>query len=198
MPRSKEHTLNALKGILDDLYSSTVSGVRDQLELYADTGHLHRTNTKRQIARDHIVDRLRTVLDGKDDIRIKDENQTTYFLLKSEYKVLVKKTDEDGTVQLTKSQMSFEFQANEEQIAFDNNVIPELTNLYLGYVPNLQEPRSPAVFLVCPSKTGHHWLHELEPSSAFLAGEIGQQTTPDGSAEEELVRVPAKPKAKVE
>jgi hypothetical protein len=198
MPRSKEHTLKALQEFLDDLYSSAIVGVRDQIESYPDTGHLHRTNTKRQITRDHIVDRLRVALDGKDGIRIKDENQTTYFHIHNEYRMLVKKSNEDGAVKLTKSQTSFDFQANEDQFAFDSEVIPDATNLYLGYVPNEHEPRNPSIVLVCPSELGCYWMHELEPSAAFIAGEIGSTTAPDAGEEEELVRVPSVPKSKAE
>ncbi len=198
MPKSKEHTLTAITAFLDDLYGSAVLGVRDQLEDYPDTGHLHRTNTKRQITRDHIVDRLRVALDGKEGIRIKDENQTTYFLLHQEYRILVKKSNEDGAVKLTKTQTSFDFQANEDQFAFVSEVIPDATNLYLGYVPNEQDPRNPSVVLVCPSERGSYWMHELEPSAAFIAGEIGPSITPDTSHEEELVRIPATPKSKAE
>ena len=198
MPRSKEHTLKALSKFLDDLYSSAVLGVRDQLEAYPDTGHLHRTNTKRQLTRDHIVDRLRVVLDGHHGVSIKDENQTTYFHLHQEYRMLVKKSDEDGAVKLTKTQRSFDFQANEDQFTFDPEVIPEATNLYLGYVSNDLEPRNPSIVLVCPSEHGSYWMHELEPSSAVIAGEIGAFTDPDAGAEDELVRIPASPKTKAE
>ncbi len=197
MPKSKDHTLKDIEHLLGDLYSAAVFGVRDQLDKYTNTGHLHRVNTKRQITRDHIVDRLRSVIEGKDGVRIDDDNQTTYFYLLDQYKMLVKKSDEDGVVKLTKTQTSFEFQANEEQITFDTSVIPDATNLYLGYIPNDLEPRNPSVVLVCPSENGHHWIHELEPTAAFVAGEIGT-SLPDMSDEEELVRIPAAPKTKAE
>ena len=74
MPRTKNQTLSALDGLVSDLYVATVDGVRDQLDQYADTGHLHRTTTKRSITRDHIVDRLRGRLDGNGNIRIEDDN----------------------------------------------------------------------------------------------------------------------------
>ena len=198
MPRTKDHTLSALDALVGDLYAATVDGVRDQLDQYPDTGHTHRTTTKRSITRDHIVDRLRSKLDGNSNIRIEDDNQTTYFHLFSEYKMLVKKSDEVGAVQLSKTQASFDFQKNEAQLHLDTSVFPDVTNLYLGYIPNESDPRNPSVVLICPRKDGINWMHELEPPAAFIAGEIGSSKPVGSVEEEELVRVPSVKKAKPE
>ena len=111
--------------------------------------------------------------------------------------MLVKKSDEVGAVQLAKTQASFDFQSNEGQIVFDGDVIPDVTNLYLGYIPNDEAPRDPSVVLICPCDSGTLWMHEIEPRAAVVVGEIGH-SAPDEAAEEILVRIPEEPTAKEE
>ena len=92
----------------------------------------------------------------------------------------------------------FDFQSNEVQGHFDTSVIPYVTNLYLGYVPNETDPRNPSVLLICPCEGGALWTHELEPPAAFIAGEIGPAPDTAANEEEELVRLPATEKTKNE
>jgi hypothetical protein len=190
MAKTKEQALATLATLLDEFHSSATLGVRDQRGMYPDTGHVHRLTTKRSLARDHIVDRLRQSLDGHADVRIDDSNQTTYFHLFGEYRMLVKKADEVGSVSLTGTQTSFDFQAN-AQLVLDPDVIPEVTNLYLSYVPNEIDPENPSVLLVCPTDGGFHWIHELEPRrGSGIVGEIGPAVPPDSGDGDQLVRVP--------
>jgi hypothetical protein len=191
MPKSADDTLKDLgDDLLNVFHSSTLKGVREQLDLYPGTAHVHRKTTQRSLTRDHVVDSLRAGLHADPRVRIEESNQTTYFYVRDQYKMLVKKADELGAVQLAKTQASFDFQSNEQPSLFSADIVPEVTNLYLGYVPNEISPRDPAVVLICPRDGGHHWMHEIQPPAAVVAGEIGgvPPVLPDEG--DELVRIP--------
>lgn len=194
MPRTKDQTLEALDRFMGSFYGAAISGVQASLDEYPTTAHIHRKTTRRNLARDHIVYELRGMFDGDPSVRIRDENQTTYFGLLREYQMLVKKADEVGAVELSKTQTSFLFQSNDGQLVLDEELFPEVTNLYLSYVPNEDDPRNPQVLLICPRDGGYHWIHEIEPPAAVIAGEIGTSVPPDNLPEvgDDLVRIPVK------
>ncbi len=193
MARDKEHTEAALKGITDVMYRAALGGVRATFTEYPNTAHIHRVNTRRSLARDHIVHLLRGDLGDHAAVRIEDRNQTTYFHIRCpicefcNYQVLVKKCDEFGAVALERTQASLEFQANEQPRLFDD----EVTNLYLSYLPNGNDPLEPFVYLICPNEDGCDWVWELSPPAAEIAGEISRGAPPTPSEEaDDLVRIP--------
>jgi hypothetical protein len=175
MARPEEYTRRALEPFLDHFYAAALAGVRDGRTLYPETGHVHRKTTTRSITRDHIVDNLRGKVDGQPRMRIRDGNQTTYFVIDGEFEVLVKKATEDGLVVLNDTQAALDFQCNLEPDLFDY----DKTNLYLSYVENDNDPLNPNVFLICPSAAGYHWMFEIMPPAGEIGGEIVAPQRPD-------------------
>jgi hypothetical protein len=197
MARDKDHSQQALKEVTDALYRATVGGVRAIYTDYPNTAHLHRTNTRRSLARDHIVHLLRAELTDHPRVTISDRNQTTYFCFRCpncelcNYQILVKKCDEFGAVALERTQASLDFQRNVEPDLFEY----EVTNLYLGYVPNPADPTEPAVYLICPTEGGYDWAWELEPAAGAIAGEVGGAGVPPADDGDDLVRIPQEKKS---
>lgn len=188
MARDEGYTRRALEPFLADFYRATVAGVRDSRTKYPDTSHLHRKTTRRSLARDHIVYELRRRIEGNSRVRVSDRNQTTYFVIDGEYKILIKKASEDGMVVLNDNQASLGFQANVEEDLFDY----DQTNLYLSPIDNEVDPLEPSVMLICPNEGGCKWMFEILPPAAEIAATISGPTTPaplDGE-EERLVRLP--------
>ena len=180
MPRNAEETMKALERVLPIFYRATLAGVREVNNGYSDTAHIHRQTTKSSLRRDHIVHILRGDLADDGGVHIDDRNQTTYFLIDREFHLLAKKSDELGSVALNDTQAALGFHCNEQQLVLDGDLFPEVTNLYLSYVPNKSDPDSPTVLLICPREGGSHWMRELEPPPASIAGEIGSvPPTPD-------------------
>ena len=195
MPRDEEYSRKKLERFLPIFRNAAVHGVREVLDGYQATGHVHRKNTRRSIVRDHIVDNLRGNLMLDPDVSIKDRNQTTYFEIVGEYRMLAKMANTDGKVALNPNQASFAYQANGQSDMFASEELPETTNLYLSYVPNPMEPREPFVYVICPKSDGYHWRFEIEPPATELAGEIGGGLPPisdDDAAD--LVRIPQEKK----
>lgn len=193
MARDRRYSCERLSGLFPIFYEAVARGVRDGLELYPATAHVHRVTTRRSITRDHIVDRLRAALDGNPAVRIRDDNQTTYFDVHNEFSILIKMCDENGNVALNRTQLALEFQ---DQMSLSRELFPEVTNLYLGYVPNPLDPAHPAVLLVCPDGDEAYWIHELSGGEAGEApAEITPAPTPPSGDEEELVRIPKRPEA---
>ena len=69
-----------------------------------------------------------------------------------------------------------------------------MTNLYLSYLPNLEDPREPSVFLICPGEEGWLWRIEIEPPVAEVGSIVSPSHGPppeDGEREDnDLVRLP--------
>ncbi len=190
MPADEATAREDLAHLLPIFYGSVVSGVRAYYAEYSAVAHRHRTMTRRCITRDEIVYDLRGPLDGLDGVRIVDRNQTTYIHVGDasgdRHRILVKKSDDDAAVELGKTQASFDFQGNSTGDLFG----VELTNLYLSYVPDPNEPDHPTVLLICPNSGGYDWVMELQPPAVEIAGEItGAPMSPDHG--DDLVRIPA-------
>jgi len=195
MPRDEEYSRKKLERFLPVFRNAAVNGLREVLDGYQATGHVHRKNTSRSIARDHIVDNLRGDLMLDPEVSIKDRNQTTYFEIAGEFRLLAKMANANGMVALNPNQTSFAYQANGQSDMFASEELPGTTNLYLSYVPNPMEPREPFVYVICPKKNGYHWRFEIEPPAVELAGEIGgglPLTGDDDAAD--LVRIPQEKK----
>src|ERR1700734_2463865 len=112
MPKSEEYTRRKLERLLPIFYRATTKGVREVLDDYQSHGHKHRKTTRRSIARDHIVDHLRAELMSDPNVSIKDRNQTTYFALHSEFRLLAKMARPGGRIAININQSSFAFQDN--------------------------------------------------------------------------------------
>jgi hypothetical protein len=195
MPRDEEYSRKKLERFLPIFRKAAVGGVREVLDGYQATGHVHRKNTRRSIVRDHIVDNLRGDLMLDPDVSIRDRNQTTYFEIVGEYRLLAKMANTGGMVALNPNQTSFAYQANRQSDMFASEELPETTNLYLSYVSNPMEPREPFVYVICPKKDGYHWRFEIEPPAVKLAGEIGGGLLPTGDDDAaDLVRIPQEKK----
>jgi hypothetical protein len=188
MARDEDYTKNRLARFLPTFYNAALNGVRDSFSKYADTAHIHRVNTRRSITRDHIVDYLRADLGSDPEVKITDRNQTTYFDICREYKLMAKMADEDGLVALNQTGLSFSFQGQGQ--LFSEDEAPAVTNLYLSYVPSLATPDDTAVLLVCPNNGGVEWAFEIEPPAAEIAGTVDGGIPPAGGGEDDLVRVP--------
>jgi hypothetical protein len=129
------------------------------------------------------------------DVSIRDRNQTTYFEIAGEFRLLAKMANTDGMVALNPNQASFAYQENRQSNMFASDEAPETTNLYLSYVQNPMEPREPFVYVICPKKDGYHWRFEIEPPAVELAGEIGGGLPPTGDDDAaDLVRIPQEKK----
>ena len=189
MPLDETGSRKSLERLLPLFWKAVALGGKDYFDQYAHVMAKHRTTTKRSIIRDHIVDRLRELIGEDVEVEIDDENQTTYFRINGQFRMLVKKADEDGAVQLAKTQRAFDFQSNERQLPLDPNVIPEVTNLYLSYVPNLDSPQLPPVYLICPKDGGYHWRMEIETPEGATIEDIGTHQPPP-PADDDLVRIP--------
>ena len=195
MPRDEEYSRQKLERFLPIFRKAAVTGVCEGLDNYQATGHVHRKNTRRSIVRDHIVDSLRGDLMLDPEVSIKDRNQTTYFEIAGEFRLLAKMANGSGMVALNPNQASFAYQANWQSSMFATEDLPETTNLYLSYVPNTMEPREPFVYVICPKKDGYHWRFEIEPPAVELAGEIGGGLLPTGDEDAaDLVRIPQEKK----
>lgn len=192
MPADETTALRDLDHLLPAFRASVVKGVRAYHSEYTKTAHRHRMTTRRSITRDEIVYDLRGELDGRPDVRVLDKNQTTLFVVGTKYRILIKKSDETGLVELAKTRNSLDFQCNEVQgDLFDEPP----TNLYLSYIPDPNDPEEPTVLLICPNAAGYEWVVELQPPAAEISGEIGTAPTP--SDEDDLVRIPEKAKPEV-
>jgi hypothetical protein len=194
MPLDETGSRDRLSHLLESFWSATVGGVNDYYDKYQDVAHVHRPTTVRSIMRDHIVDRMRGLVHGRVDVRVQDKNQTTYFLCCQQFRILVKKADDEGLVELTKTQASWDFQTNDGQYIIDPTIIPEVTNLYLSYIPNPEDPMQPSVFLICPCDEGFLWRIEIEPPatdvSPIFRPDDGAPPGKDGEDESDLVRLP--------
>lgn len=194
MPRDEAYAREKLERFFPVFHGAVVRGVRASLDQYAKTAHLHRPMTRRNIARDHIVDNLRADLMLDAQVSIKDRNQTTYLELCGEFRVLAKMADDAGHVRLNANQVSWSFQFQGQSDIFASEDLPEATNLYLSYVPNSQSPRDPFVYLICPKPGGHHWMLQIEPPAIEIAGEIGGRTPEPAGVGDGIVRIPERPK----
>lgn len=188
MPRDEAYSRKKLERVLPILYQSAVAGVRAGLNEYRTTGHIHRKTTRRSIVRDHIVDHLRANLMTDPHVSIRDRNQTTYFEIDGEFRLLAKMANADGIVALNRNQNSFDFQDNKPSMLFGPDELEETTNLYLSYVPNSVTPEEPFVHIICPKAGGYYWRMELEPPAAAAIPEITRNPTPDDQ-DDDLVRV---------
>jgi len=194
MPRDRDSSREKLDRFSPIFWEAVTEGVRDYYRHYELVAHVHRTCTKRDITRDHIVDRLRSALLSDPDVRFRDENQTTYLDLLGEFQCLAKKADEDGKVEFARTQAAIDFQRHEIQIHFPD--IPEQTNICLSYAPNLDDPLNPSVFVICPGENGPIWVYEIEPPAAEIAvPEITPATAPDDGTGGDLVKIPSEKKA---
>ncbi len=203
MPLDEFGSRERLAEMLPAFWTATQGGVQDYYDEYKQTAHIHRKTTMRSIMRDHIVHRLRGLINGHVQVEVVDRNQTTYFDCCAQFRVLVKKADEDGLVELAKTQTSFDFQCNEGQYILNPDVIPDVTNLYLSYVPNESDPTMPSVFLICPCAEGWYWKFEIEPPSRadFVDFTRDGGPTPGAGGEEtevDLVRIPPEQKPQSE
>lgn len=199
MPLDETGTRDRLSHLLDIFRAAVIGGVQDYYDKYQDVANVHRPTTVRSIIRDHIVDRLRAAIHGKIDVRTQDKNQTTYFNCCGVFRILIKKSDEDGLVELAKTQASLDFQSNEGQLVLNPDVIPDITNLYLSYVPNPDDPREPSVFLICPCDEGWLWRFEIEPPAVKIVPiETPPGTPPEGESDNDLVRLPSEQKPEAE
>lgn len=195
MPRDEDYSRKKLERLMPIFYHAAVKGVREVLDDYPRHGHKHRTNTRRSIVRDHIVDHLRADLMTDPEVSIKEKNQTTYFGICSEFRLLAKRATPDGLVALNSNQSSFAFQDNRQSIMFASADLPaDTTNIYLSYSDNPIDPREPFVYLICPKEDGYHWRIEIEPPAAAEVVEIKRDTPPDDGDDMELIRIPEQPK----
>jgi hypothetical protein len=188
MPRDEAYSRKKLDRFLPIFYISALAGVRAGLNDYRTTGHIHRKTTRRSIVRDHIVDSLRANLMLDPEVSIKDRNQTTYFEIAGEYRLLAKMANSEGAVALNRNQSSFDYQDNRQTLMFAPDELDEATNLYLSYVPNEIDPEEPFVYIICPKAGGYHWRMELEPPPAAAIPEITRDPAPD-DLDDDLVRV---------
>ncbi len=135
MPRDEVYSREKLERLMPIFYNAAVNGVREVLDDYQMHGHKHRTTTRRSIVRDHIVDHLRAELMTDPDVSIKEKNQTTYFGICGEYRLLAKMATPEGLVALNSNQASFAFQDNQQSMMFASADLPDdTTNIYLSYV----------------------------------------------------------------
>lgn len=74
MPRDEDYSRKKLERLMPIFYHAAVKGVREVLDDYPRHGHKHRTNTRRSIVRDHIVDHLRADLMTDPEVSIKEKN----------------------------------------------------------------------------------------------------------------------------
>jgi len=192
MPRDEDYTRKKLAAYLPTMWTAAVKGVRESLDDYPKTAHKHRKNTTRSITRDHIVDNLRGELMLDPHVTIKDRNQTTYFEVMGEFRVMAKMADDAGNVRLNPNQTSLAYEDQREAQLFASEDLDEATHLFLSYVPNTQSPRDPFVYVICPKPGGHHWMFEIEPRAAATVPEIKPNDA--GDAGDSIVRIPAQPK----
>lgn len=195
MPRDEAYSREKLERLFPRLHAAVTKGVRQGLDEYKGTAHIHRSMTNSNIVRDRIVDNLRADLMLDEKVSIKDQNQTTYFGLFSEFRMMAKQADDAGNVHFNSNQASLAFQRQTEHELFaSEDLPPEATNIFLSYVPNSLSPRDPFVYVICPGPSGgNHWMIEVTPPAVAVAGEIGGGRRPDGDVDD-LVRIPAKPK----
>jgi hypothetical protein len=196
LPHDESYAKKKLDRLLPVFREAAIAGFRESTDAYPATAHIHRTMTRRNIARDHIVDHLRARLLTDPDVSFKDRNQTTYLdLFGGEFRVLAKMADNAGSVSLNANQSSFAYQENSQTDMFSDDDTPGTTNLYLSYVPNSREPRDPFIWLICPKAGGWHWRFEIEPPAVEVAGEVTGKPSPapDHDADD-LIRIPAQPK----
>jgi hypothetical protein len=178
---SKDETLRELQPFMAAFWRATSDGVRECFDYDASRLHILRKTSRRNNARDHIVDKLRAEIGSISGVVVRDENQTTIFGLFGRYEVKVKKADECGDVELAKGQLAWDFQCQRQHSFLD-----PLTNLYLGYI-DTQDPREPMVCLICPREGGIEWMEELRRPADGVVEITPHPVAPDEG--DDLVRV---------
>jgi hypothetical protein len=109
--------------------------------------------TQRGIVRDRIVANLIPVHDTTPGLHWWRDGNSTWFGAQNDFIIKPKKLDDHMRACVGDTQLSLEFNRNVPPPALLLDTAPA-TTLYLGYVPTVNRPLEPPVYLVCPSECG--------------------------------------------
>lgn len=166
-----------------DFYTAMVEGHADYARQYARQAGLHRRNTRRDIIRDHAVDRLRKALEGRRGVHIRERYGTTHFHFSGRWLLIVHKIDDEHHIVPNRTELSLSLHENDTGMLFAG-----ATTVFLGY---LERGDGVQVLIVCPN--GQHWPYWYLPIERPSSGEIIPllPREPPPLDEELLVVVPA-------
>lgn len=146
--------------LFEYIYECVVEGVRDYYRDHPHVNHKHSISSRRNVTRDYIVDRLRSVLGVEPGVHVFDRRQTTNFGIQSRYLARVHKLCESLVATLGHTQSSLAFEENRPSEALGND-FTEATCVRIGYLPIAATPMDPRVFITCPRGRKNAWSVEL-------------------------------------
>ncbi len=158
--------------------------------------HVFDPGTRVRMIRDYVVHELRRLMDGKRDTHIENANQTTLFAISQNWIVQVHKVDEGNEIAKNFTQISMDLRDN-KITAEVQEMLPGLpakaTVLFLGYVINEADPKSPEMRLCCPGIGEQQtWMIPLGIAAPPPAADITPQAPPPEPGEGTKVVVPNK------
>jgi hypothetical protein len=178
---------------LGRFHNAVTEGHSDYARKYGAEASTHRRNTRRSLIRDHIVIRLRALLDDVRGVHIRDRYGTTYFGFLGRWQVIVRMLGrKQFGVVLNRTQFAFDIQANADDAPPLGHLFRGTTKLYLGYlVPEIIGDQLD-VLLVAPDGARNAWHMTIErPSAGEVAPFVPRPAAPS-SDDEQLVVVPVR------
>ncbi|HLZ66117.1 MAG TPA: hypothetical protein VKQ29_07790 [Aliidongia sp.] len=186
---SKDEGVQALDHFFDGFHDAVTEGVRDYYRNYGSWAAIHRLTTRRSIIRDHIVHRLRSDVGEKPGVEVIGKHGTTLFGLVSQFLMKAHLLDKNMSIALNQTQHSMNFNENDgAHPALPAPGFSGTSSLYLGCIPNANDPLEPQVFLVCPAGAEPAWHIELKRNQGAVVAEIPAAT--DDLDREQLVEIP--------
>ena len=176
----------------NEFHQNVVQGHRDFARECAAQASKYRPNTRRDIIRDNIVDRLRAALDGRRGVHIRDRYGTTYFNFFGRWRLTVRMLDEKKLgVVLNRTQLAFGFQYNIDNFPPLGPMFQGTTAVYLGYlVPENEDDLD--VIMVAPNGKRNAWDMLIVPKRRGDVVPLPTRGPPPAPENEQLVHVPEK------
>jgi hypothetical protein len=196
MRRSSDEAEGDLGHLFDLFYDGMMAGIGAYYgpkTHYAATAHLHRKTTKRSIVFDHATHELSMLFEKIDGIAVKRGGETARFFAHGKWIISVHKADRSLRISLNKTKQSSLFQTNEIDLqppldfslAEDRKLFPEMTSLFLVYVPD-EDVAAPEIYLLCPDDSGFYWATQLRKGGDGAIVHL----TPPPDGDDNLVKIP--------
>lgn len=166
--RSREEAICVLKlreGVFVDLVHEAVG------EFYTNWGSyafMLEGWTKASVIRDLTKQKLHRFAEIDPGLTVVRKGNATTLRIDDAFSARIKKLDDKKRARVARTRASRDFNRNRpEQGRLDLNDSP-LTNSYLGYVPNENNPLRPSVYFVVNDETGQHAWAPIELVSANI------------------------------
>ena len=167
-----------------EFYDAVVEGNRDYPREYARQASIHRRNTRRDLIRDHIANRLRALLDGRRGVNIRERHGTSYFHFFGRWVLKVHKLNDERHIVPNRTQLSLSLRENDPP----RRLFEGATTVYLGY---LEREDDVDVLLVCPDGYRRPWWEMLiEPPARGAVLPLPPRGPTPEDEDETLVVIP--------